>query len=487
MLGKGIDQTRYHHTNYNAPQPSAQPALAWKGTVNPNDITIQGLVTANLNCTIEKGVHQGLAVIVKRSTKKSLIEREISFLKRASNGEFIVSFGGWFEEVDLGIVGLVMQKCAMDLKDWSDEASRSPPSDLENKMLQISEGIAKGLAFINNLSIIHNDLKPRNIFVDKYSKPHIGDFGVATRCGEPLQGYTKQYFDKQSLNIIPDELSDSWLLGATLWEFWSDESFNVDEDVHLNHILLLDFGADHQRKDENGKLPIQLSTSVHVWRELASKMTRTSGNLFDATEKGDDIGARLILGTEENPPAILSQPKVVELHRSIKCTVMPLHVAAARGHVAVCQLLLQMGAEIDCRGNLKRTPLNWAAIEGHLPVIQLLCEKGADAECRNEYGYTPLHHAAFWGHVDIVRFLVERGAADIDCRTNLRDTPLHAAAFNGQLQIVQYLVQKGADVLATDKDGKTARDWALEKGHENVAEFLEMIERRISLELNKAA
>ncbi|KAJ3098768.1 hypothetical protein HDU96_010944 [Phlyctochytrium bullatum] len=212
------------------------PVVEYQGTINPSDIKILGCVTANLNCTVEKGFHQGLAVIVKRSVNKRQIQREIAFLERASKSEFVVAFVGWFEEVGLNIMRMVMQKCAMDLKDWAHAASRTPPPNLDELMVKISEDICKGLVSIHNLGIIHNDLKPQNVFMDKYSKPYIGDFGVATNRGEPGQGYTEQYFDKESLDVIPDELSDSWLLGATLWEFWSDEPFNVNEKVHLDDI-----------------------------------------------------------------------------------------------------------------------------------------------------------------------------------------------------------------------------------------------------------
>ncbi|KAJ3104274.1 hypothetical protein HDU96_008978 [Phlyctochytrium bullatum] len=170
MLGGGTTEAYRDNTSYVAELRSADssPAvIAWRGTVNPNDIAVHGHVAAaNFNCTVEQGLYQDLAVIVKRSTNKDLIQREIDFLDRASKGEFIVAFAGWFEEVELGVMGLVMQKCAMDLKDWSKAAVGSPPADLDDKMLRISEAIAKGLAFIKNQDIIHNDLKPHNFLVD---------------------------------------------------------------------------------------------------------------------------------------------------------------------------------------------------------------------------------------------------------------------------------------------------------------------------------
>ncbi|KAJ3112417.1 Eukaryotic translation initiation factor 2-alpha kinase [Phlyctochytrium bullatum] len=226
MLGTEAIRTRQNDTNYVARKPTseatASTAPAWRGTINPDDIKIQTVVVANTNCTIEKGRHQNLSVIVKRSTNRNRARDRLP--------------GQGQPEVPIGVMGLVMQKCAMDLKDWSSQASANPSPDRDERMLHISEDITKGLTYINNLNIIHNDLKPRNVFVDRYNKPYIGDFGVATNRGEALPGYTRQYFDKESLKLIPDEVSDSWLLGATLWEFWSDEAFNVEEKIHLNHI-----------------------------------------------------------------------------------------------------------------------------------------------------------------------------------------------------------------------------------------------------------
>ncbi|KAJ3093695.1 Serine/threonine-protein kinase plk1 [Phlyctochytrium bullatum] len=612
MLGREAIRSHDEDTNYVPRLPNAQASatstgIAWRGTVNPNDISIRRCVVANLNCTIHKGVHRGLAVIVKRSTNKDLIQREIDFLDRA-RCEFVVGYGGWFEEVEVGIMGLVMQKCAMDLKDWSDMVSRSPPADLNDKMLHISEDIAKGLAFINNLNIVHNDLKPRNVFVDRYCKPYIGDFGVATNRGEPLIGSTKQYFDKESLGVIPDEKSDSWLLGATLWEFWSDEAFNVEEDIRLDHIrnsnikdilkkllrprdrrpsareilslfdsttvrsdyetvsddgitapqspippprnvslsllqspiwnsedrnlshmlsavgdptmqywdalavgdtgaltsilranlvpvdtekdgltglqfaclknlsecvkALLEFGADHLRRDEDWNLPIQLSTSVEVWRAVAAMMPPPQGDLFDAAENGDDVSARLILSAATDPSALISQQKVVELASlRKKRTVTPLHVAAFCGHATVCELFLCVGADVNCRSNRHETPLILAAWKGHLSVVQILVERGANFNYRNGAGHTPLHKAVEKGDVDIVQFLLYQGA-NVDCKDVDGSTPLFWAAGFGDPSIMQVLVGSGADIEARGFRGKTALHWAAVYGHEDVVSFL---------------
>ncbi|KAJ3117452.1 Serine/threonine-protein kinase plk1 [Phlyctochytrium bullatum] len=225
---------RREDTNYIAPatRPIDDSSSDWRGSINPSEIRIHDTIFVNANCTIEKGRHRDLAVIVKRSTNRTLIQREINFHRRAVSSEYIVRFVGWYE-TEL-VTALVMQKCSKNLKDWSH--ARGTSVEIHPMMLAISEGIAKGLAHINSLDIIHNDLKPQNVFVDTFGKPYIGDFGVATSRGESRIGYTKRYFDKESLDVVPDEKSDSWLLGATLWEFWADEPFNVDEEVMLDRV-----------------------------------------------------------------------------------------------------------------------------------------------------------------------------------------------------------------------------------------------------------
>ncbi|KAJ3098200.1 Serine/threonine-protein kinase plk1, partial [Phlyctochytrium bullatum] len=501
---------------------ASQTEIAWRGTIDPNSIQFESHVSANLNCSIQKGTYNELAVIVKRSLNKEVIQREIGFLRRANTSEFVVTFKGWFEEVEVGIMALVMQKCAMTLREWSDAATRSPPTDLDSKMFQISADIAKGLAHINNLGIIHNDLKPDNVFVDKYSKPYIGDFGVATNKGEPRRGYTERCFDKESLTLpIPDEKSDSWLLGATLWAFWCNESFNVNEEIYLDRIrdldalasnnseevrrslrrsfvdvdstkdgltglqfacqmnlvqlvkILLEFGADCFRQDANGQLPIQLSTSVDVWKALSTKMQPPSCDLFDAAKNGDDVSARLILAAMKDPLALLTQQKdISEFEEDWTGTGMPLHFAAAAGHVAVCRLFLQIGAEIDGRNDKGETPLMVAAWMGHLNVAEMLVTGGADVNGRDEEGQTPLHHAAYRGHEDIVRFFLENGA-EIEARDNEKNnTPLILAAWQGHVSVVQVLVEKRADIEGQGFEERTPLLNAAFRGHLEVVRLL---------------
>ncbi len=64
----------------------------------------------------------------------------------------------------------------------------------------------------------------------------------------------------------------------------------------------------------------------------------------------------------------------------------PLHMAASRGWVEKCRILLDAGAEIDRRATIddNRTPLMEAAAAGKADVVRLLLDRGADASLRDE-------------------------------------------------------------------------------------------------------
>jgi len=84
---------------------------------------------------------------------------------------------------------------------------------------------------------------------------------------------------------------------------------------------------------------------------------------------------------------------------------MPLHVAAAGGHVKAVMLLLQKQAPPDARDREGSTPLHHAAARGHLQVVELLLGAGADPLGKNGEGYTAAELAERGGHRAVKRRL----------------------------------------------------------------------------------
>jgi ankyrin repeat protein len=119
-----------------------------------------------------------------------------------------------------------------------------------------------------------------------------------------------------------------------------------------------------------------------------------------------------------------------------------LHLAAAFADAATVRLLLQAGAD---PGQVAQTPMRNQALHAVLAlsrnpeIIGLLIEHGADVNAVQTAGYRPLHQAAIAGNADVVRMLLAAGA----------------------------------DPQARCDRGKTAADYATERGHIEVAALLQ--------------
>ncbi|MEM6459475.1 MAG: ankyrin repeat domain-containing protein [Planctomycetota bacterium] len=159
---------------------------------------------------------------------------------------------------------------------------------------------------------------------------------------------------------------------------------------------------------------------------------------------------------------------------------LPLHLAAAAGHAAAVDLLLDRGAKPDVRTryrtpmHARATPLHLAAGAGHADVVKRLLEASAETEVRDAAQRSPLWLAARYHHPDVVVLLLA-AAADVEARDTQQRTPLHAALlppkpgpersegpdtlpstdrphlagssfdFNAALAVVQLLLAAGAD------------------------------------------
>jgi ankyrin repeat protein len=129
----------------------------------------------------------------------------------------------------------------------------------------------------------------------------------------------------------------------------------------------------------------------------------------------------------------------------------PLHWAAHRNAIALCERLIQLGANVnDSCTHWWRTPLAWAADAGSADAVELLVKSGADVNQDAVVGTTALHAVAMGGS--------SRGSRDPD-------------AYRRTAEI---LIAHGADVnrLATGDRGQTALDDAIANNNDHVAAVL---------------
>ena len=176
-----------------------------------------------------------------------------------------------------------------------------------------------------------------------------------------------------------------------------------------------------------------------------------------------------------------------------------------------------------------RRPLSVACREGNLEIVKLLIEHGATAEEVEYTWFAPLRATLFYYHpddVEIVKILLENGAETVDFEegdvvfqaakmtpkvydknmtngtvyaggydeetakgiteivkillgersVDIKDcsqrTLLMFAAQEGNLFLAEYLISEGIDTHCMDDYGKTAYDYAVEAGHNDLIALL---------------
>jgi len=148
-----------------------------------------------------------------------------------------------------------------------------------------------------------------------------------------------------------------------------------------------------------------------------------------------------------------------------------------RKHIAADPL------SVHQRGWIGDTPLHWPAHNGYVEIVELLLDAGAvvDADEINCYGGKPLHWAS--EHESrTVEVLLRRGA-DVNSRNMKADSDFHgmtplimnATQKNDCAEVTELLLRAGAEIGAIDAKGKTALDYAVERGHQRIEAVLRSV------------
>jgi ankyrin repeat protein len=138
-----------------------------------------------------------------------------------------------------------------------------------------------------------------------------------------------------------------------------------------------------------------------------------------------------------------------------------LHYAVALGRPQLVPQLLQYGINIEfvqTEGYYEgQRLLHIAARNGDKATVELLLTSGADKSARDAQEWTALHHAANGGFGDVVSVLLSWGL-DADAKDSKGQTPLHLAPYRNYSNAYDVLVGHGANPAAKDHAGKSVSD-----------------------------
>ncbi|OCQ95988.1 hypothetical protein BCD64_11540 [Nostoc sp. MBR 210] len=162
--------------------------------------------------------------------------------------------------------------------------------------------------------------------------------------------------------------------------------------------------------------------------------------------------------------------------------------AAITGNLAVIQILIKIGINVDLQSYEPGTALMSAAECGQLEAVKLLVEAGADVNAMIwRTSETPLLNAADAGEKEVYDYLYplvsddirkigeKRIAKGIKIKEKKRKKNTENfidAAMMGQIEFVQAAIKNGIDINAIGSNGKTALMYAAANGHTSMIKTL---------------
>jgi ankyrin repeat protein len=156
--------------------------------------------------------------------------------------------------------------------------------------------------------------------------------------------------------------------------------------------LLIERGADVNRAGTDGMTPLRLARrlgSVDIAECLIRHGARDEADAREAflaaCAAGDRRGAKKVMRAE---------PGIVGTLTAAEMRVLP--DAAAAGRAAAVRCMLDLGFDINAKGDWGGSAVQQAAGIGDVGLVRLLIRRGADLRMRNDYGGDALGAALYW-------------------------------------------------------------------------------------------
>lgn len=120
------------------------------------------------------------------------------------------------------------------------------------------------------------------------------------------------------------------------------------------------------------------------------------------------------------------------------------------------------------------TPVALAAFFGQLNAVKALIAAGANvnAAAKNPLKVQALHAAVAGRNLEIVKAVLDAGA-DPNAQQQAGFRPMHEAGTNANRKLAELLLAHGADPSLPNDEGKSAIDFARDKGHAEFADWLQ--------------
>ncbi|EFX62088.1 hypothetical protein DAPPUDRAFT_337465 [Daphnia pulex] len=444
--------------------------------------------------TVYEGVWGKTKVAVKRfligdAASNELEEKALKMLDHTN----VIKLFHVEKDQDFKSFALELCDASLDklfLQESDSNKYRGPMQPETEVLLQL----AKGLAYIHQMGLVHRDIKPQNVLIsfDSATQQVVmkwADFGFSKRVNErgtftmsDVRG-TYDYFAPEILKLLDEERSsenevqkrgtvksDVFAEGLVFGYFLSggihpfgSSSYEIGKNVRTkkpSNLPKTEIRDLLERMfEKNPKHRVQSSTVVEILQEipvlmmftLLKKRNRSVEEIEKLIKEGVNINAK---NRREMTPLL----RLAESKNN------------SDNLVEIVSLLIQHGANVnsvDRKG--KNALLLWC--ENHrqhrnksfLAIINLFVANGIDINCKDKYGDNALtllcEHYKKENLIDIIQILIQHGI-EVNCKNNDGDNALTSLCRHYEkenlIDIIRVLIENWIDINCKNLSGDNA-------------------------------
>lgn len=174
------------------------------------------------------------------------------------------------------------------------------------RAVELMQGLLDGLGYAHEQGVIHRDIKPQNIMIDRSGRARIMDFGVATRqSGETGMNGTVGYMAPEMIKNLPvDAQADVFAAGMVLYQMLTGRlpiagdsvfaalnrianetiappsSIRHSIDEKLDHLVMVALLKDPQERYANASA---MRTALTAWLESGKEAGQDAGSNRNST------------------------------------------------------------------------------------------------------------------------------------------------------------------------------------------------------------
>jgi len=279
-----------------------------------------------------------------------------------------------------------------------------------DKAIEISRKACAGLSAAHSKGVIHRDLKPHNIMLDRHGEVLICDFGLAAvatelNAAEIRQGTPAYMAPEQLKGTEVTQASDIYSLGLVLYELFTGKRAysapNINEMLNLQEAMSLTSMSSHASDID----PAVENIIRKCLDPMPSQRPQSALSIAAALPGGDPLAAALAAGQTPTPEMVAaSKSEGLKTRYSVPMLAFSLIILALfpylKGHVEMLEYspvdtpraaLMQKAREMVIQFGYPDKPADWMDYFETRPTLMQWLLKQKPKDWRNTLsGESPL-------------------------------------------------------------------------------------------------